>query len=605
MKKILKALTISLIAGISIFALSFFHPFLSVDNRLTDFLYSRLRTPNKDIMLICIDEDTLDAYGSFTSWSRDKIADTINYLYSEEDKKPLAVGVDITFQGESNSDVDDKLVEACSGNRNIVVSSSIVFKGKVEKLDENSVNYNSYNIDYIEYPFPALKKNVSCGFTNAFLSGDSINRFSKCSFDFNGETINSFNYELAKIYANDRGLVIPNIKSDNEGIFRFFYSGKAKEYSHISLKTILDGNVPPSEFNNKIVLIGAYANGMQDSYFVPADIGGNMYGVEIQANIIQAILDGATATSIKPLNYGIFAGIVAFALCFVILIIDNIVFSSLLSVVSIIGHLFGGIILAKNGILIRQIYFVFVFVVLIIYIIIEKFVKERKRRKQITSTFSRYMDPKIVNKLAKDNQNTINLLGEKRDVSVLFVDIRGFTKMSESMEPEDVVSILNEYLGLVTDCIFKHGGMLDKFIGDAAMAIFNAPTDQDDYIFESVATAYDIAKGSEELSKKLLEKYGKTVSYGVGVHCGKAVIGNIGCKTRLDYTAIGDTVNTSSRIEGKAQKGEVLLSKEVREALGDRIVVEDAGFLELKGKTEPVNVFRLIDIERNSKSPIS
>ena len=578
--------------------LSFFHPFLSIDNRLTDNIYSRLRTTNKDIMLVCIDEDTLDAYGSFTSWSRDKIADTINYLYSKDGVKPLAVGVDITFQGESNSEVDDKLAEACKGNKNIVVSSPIVFKGKVEKLDDNSVNYNNLNIDFIEYPFPALKQNVSYGFTNAFLSGDSISRSSKCSFDYNGETINSFSYELAKIYADNKGITIPNINTDNEGIFRFFYAGKEKEYPHISLKTVLDGNVPPSEFNNKIVLIGAYATGMQDSYFVPADIGGNMNGVEIHANIIQALLDGATASSVNPLKYSIFAGIGAFILCFIILLIDNIVISSILSVISIAAHLFGGILLAKNGILIRQIYFVFVFVVLIIYIIIEKFVKERKRRKQITSTFSRYMDPKIVNKLAKDDQNTINLLGEKRDVSVLFVDIRGFTKMSESMEPEEVVSILNEYLGLVTDCIFKHGGMLDKFIGDAAMAIFNAPTDQEDYIYESVATAYDIAKGSEELSKKLLEKYGKTVSYGVGVHCGKAVIGNIGCKTRLDYTAIGDTVNTSSRIEGQAQKGEVLLSKEVNDALLGRIVTEDAGFLTLKGKAEPVNVFRLIDIEK-------
>ena len=146
---------------------------------------------------------------------------------------------------------------------------------------------------------------------------------------------------------------------------------------------------------------------------------------------------------------------------------------------------------------------------------------------------------------------------------------------------------------MVAECIFKHHGMLDKFIGDAAMALFNAPTDQEDYAYEAIATAYDIVQRSEELSKGLLAKFGKTISYGIGVNIGPAVVGNIGSNFRMDYTAIGDTVNTAARLEANAKPGEVLISQNLKDRLDDRIVVEDAGMMKFKGKSKEMNVYRL------------
>lgn len=598
MKKHIKILIFSLIFALLLSFISYMGPFSSIDNFITDNLYSRLRNTNKDIIMICIDEETLNEYGSFTSWSRDKIADVVDYLYSSDEYKPIVVGLDITFQGDGDNEIDTKLADACKGDKNIVVSAPIIFKGKVEKIDDRTINYDALNIDFVEYPYDSLNENVISGYTNTFLSNDSISRCSMGGFKYNGKEINSFSYEIASIYAKEKNINIPPINFDKEGLYRFFYAGKEKQYSHISLKNVADQKIPVSEFNNKIVLIGAYATGMQDAYFVTNDIGGTMNGVEIHANIIQSLLDGATARNIDRLVYSIVIFIIAFIACFFALFLNSFIVSIVISILSVAAHILFGFLASKTGLLIPQLYVIVLFVCLLLYSIISRFINEFKRRKHITQVFSRYMDPKVVNTLAKDEHNTFNSSGEKRDVSILFVDIRGFTKMSESMEPEEVVAILNDYLELVTNCIFKHGGMLDKFIGDAAMAIFNAPVNQKDYIYESVACAYDIAKGSEELSKKLFDKYGKTVSYGVGVHCGKAVIGNIGCKTRLDYTAIGDTVNTASRIEGKAQKGEVLISKEVRDALFGRIEVEDAGFVELKGKAQPINIFRLIEITK-------
>ena len=207
------------------------------------------------------------------------------------------------------------------------------------------------------------------------------------------------------------------------------------------------------------------------------------------------------------------------------------------------------------------------------------------------------MDPALVKHLDLDDKLITELGGQRREIAVLFVDIRGFTTMSESLQPEEVVGILNEYLSMVAECIFKHHGLLDKFIGDAAMAIFNAPTDQDDYAFEAVATAYDIVQRSEELSKALMDKFGKTISYGIGVNIGHAVVGNIGSNFRMDYTAIGDTVNTAARLESNAKAGEVLISSDLKERLGDRIIIEDAGMMKFKGKSKEMNVYRLKGIK--------
>ena len=186
---------------------------------------------------------------------------------------------------------------------------------------------------------------------------------------------------------------------------------------------------------------------------------------------------------------------------------------------------------------------------------------------------------------------------ERRDIAVLFVDIRGFTPLSESLKPEQVVEILNEYLNLTTNAIFKNSGTLDKFIGDATMAVFNAPFALEDYEFKAVCAAWDIVAGAKALERSCMERFGKSVAFGVGVNCGEAVVGNIGCDFRMDYTAIGDTVNTAARLEANAGRGKVYISEELRNRLGDRITVEEVGEIPLKGKSKGIFVYSLTGIE--------
>ena len=169
--------------------------------------------------------------------------------------------------------------------------------------------------------------------------------------------------------------------------------------------------------------------------------------------------------------------------------------------------------------------------------------------------------------------------------------------MSEVLKPEEVVEILNEYLSLTTQSIFNNKGTLDKFVGDATMAVFNAPLDLDDYIYRAVKTAWDMKAGSEALAEKFEKRFGRSVAFGIGVNCGDAVVGNIGCEFRMDYTAIGDTVNTAARLESNAKRGQILISQEVYDNVKDRVEVTPIGELPLKGKEVGVFIYQVDNVK--------
>lgn len=165
--------------------------------------------------------------------------------------------------------------------------------------------------------------------------------------------------------------------------------------------------------------------------------------------------------------------------------------------------------------------------------------------------------------------------------------------MSEKATPEEVVEILNEYLNLCASSIVGEGGTLDKFIGDAAMAIFNAPLDLEDHALHAVKTALAMKKGSLELESKLEKRFGRAVKFGIGINTGYAVVGNIGCNFRMDYTAIGDTVNTAARLESNAKPGQILISQATYELVKDKIISKALGSIKVKGKEEELQIYEV------------
>ncbi len=568
-------------------------PFYAMEARVSDTLYSQLEGTNRNIKLITVDEETLAEYGTFTEWSREKCAELITLLSTDDDTAPAVIGMDFLFVSEADETADNELIEACRNAGNVVFASNMVYRGDTKQDADGQMYYDSWNVEMVEEPFAGLDEVVSAGFANVHIATDGCVRYTKLTENYEGTPKESFAYAVYSKYMDTTGGKTELPQSDNKGKFTFFYSGENGEYAHYSMNDVLNGEMPLSEFKDAIVLVGAYAPGFQDSYVAAIERSVPMYGVEIHANIIQALMQGKTAVAVPTWLY-LFVGAVVIGAFFLLAKKQKLLPVLIEAMVLIALHMLTGRLLAKNGYTIPQFYFAIVIFLIMLYFIIEKYFIEKFRRKKVLSTFKKYVAPQIVDKLAKDGNFELKLGGEKRNVAVLFVDIRGFTPMSENLAPEEVVSILNEYLALTTASILDNEGTLDKFIGDATMAVFNAPFDLDDYVYKAILTALAIRNGSEELAKRLQAKFGKTISYGIGVNMGDAVVGNIGCEFRMDYTAIGDAVNTAARLESRAKAGEILISEAVYESVQERIMAEPVGEMELKGKSKAVKVYRLI-----------
>lgn len=568
--------------------------FYTLDSMVCDKLYTQMNGVRHDIRIIAIDEETLEEYGNFSVWSREKSADLIELLCADEDNAPIAIGMDILFTGETNKDTDNRLAEAAKKACPMVFASNLVYRGTATTDSDGNMYYNSMNVDMMEEPYEALRQTSRSGYTNAYVAADGCIRYTKL-FENNNISADSFAWILYETYEKYHGREPVMPKMNEAGQLNFFYSGQVGEFSHVSMKEVLDGTVPAQAFKDCIVLVGAYAPGFQDAYVSAAERSNPMYGVEIQANIIQALMDGKTALPVPSWIY--LVAVCTFVCVFLLIARRQKLFPAIAeSVVLIVLHMLAGRVLAPKGYTIPQIYFIILMVMLIAYFIITKYLLENYKRRKMLSAFRKYVAPQVVDELEKDGNFNLVLGGEKRHVAVLFVDIRGFTPLSESLEPEQVVSILNEYLALTTSCVLNNYGMLDKFIGDATMATFNAPFDLDDYVFHAVKAAVDMRNGADEMAEKLQALYGKKVSFGIGINCGEAVVGNIGCEFRMDYTAIGDTVNTAARLESRAGAGEIIISKAVYDVLKDRITAEEVGQMELKGKSKAVTVYRVLEI---------
>jgi adenylate cyclase len=217
-----------------------------------------------------------------------------------------------------------------------------------------------------------------------------------------------------------------------------------------------------------------------------------------------------------------------------------------------------------------------------------------RERRHITGLFSRYVSPEVVRELV-DVHEGIKLGGERREVSLLFSDIRGFTTMSEGLDPAELVAHLNEYFEEMVEAVELERGTLDKFIGDGLMAIFGAPLPQEDHADRACATALDMVERLRRFNERRKEQGLSQLEIGIGIHTGEAIIGNIGSPSRrVDYTAIGDTVNLASRMESSTKElgCQILVSKETATAASEHMF-RSHGEITVKGRTAATKVFEL------------
>lgn len=590
-KEIFRKSAVSIIAAILTFVLSVTGVLYSFDKIFADGWYQKPTPTNPQIKIIAIDEKTLQAYGDMKTWNRQLPADLIDKLYEQEEYAPSVTIFDIMYISDVDVETDLRFAESCKRAGNIITAVNTVYETEVTKQGDSLV-VDEEHIGMVEYPYAALKEAASYGYANTIQDKDGYIRFATTEVEYGGEVIDALAVKAYKMYCERQGLtpVMPETFMDNR--FGFTFSGKSGAYEILSMVDVLEGKIAPQAFANSVVFVGAYAPGMQDAYNVAIQKGAQMYGVEIHANILEALMEGKTNLPVSSVTFGLIAAVLV-AIFAVVCWKTKIVVSTIVMILAIGLNFVVGKMLYGNGKIMNLVILPIMFLLTYAYFLVEGYLTEILRRRKVVSAFKKYVAPQVVDEISKQGDFKIVLGGESRDIAVLFVDIRGFTPMSESLEPEQVVEILNEYLQLTTESIFKNGGTLDKFIGDATMAVFNAPFDLDDYIYRAVCTARDIAAGSQELEEKLMKRFGKTVSFGIGVNCGRAVVGNIGCDFRMDYTAIGDTVNTAARLESNAKKGQILISEYVYEAVKDRVEVTEIGEIPLKGKSKGVFVYQV------------
>ena len=211
----------------------------------------------------------------------------------------------------------------------------------------------------------------------------------------------------------------------------------------------------------------------------------------------------------------------------------------------------------------------------------------------IKRAFTRYVAREVVDEILKDPENLV-LTGERRDVTVLFCDIRGFTSTSEKLTPEEVVTLLNTFYTLMIDTTFKEDGTLDKFLGDGVMAVFGAPIYHRDHSLRAIRTALAMQAGMRDLSARRAIEGKPPIAVGIGINAGDAVAGTVGTEARMEYTVIGDSVNLASRLESHSKAGQILISEETYRKVQAAVQARSLGRIKVKGKEDEIGVYEVI-----------
>ena len=567
--------------------------------RFQDARYQQGELLRPDIFVIGIDEETMMEYGEWQSFSRTGMAELIRLLNSDPALAPAVIGVDVGFYGEKEEEQDRKLAEAAAILDNIVMVSYASFGQEIVETDQGF--YTRTRIMTLEEPYQALREHVDTGFSNISLDEDGIVRHGLYAFPGEEEPLYSFACRIYEKYMGE--LPAAALQGQQRGYIPFAgrpYDFYGSQTAGLSMSRVLSGEIPKELFAGAIVLVGPYSSGMMDSYYTAVDHSVPMYGVEIHANVLQSLLDGNIKTE-PGTAVSLIVTFAAMALAAAALLIPDIRIAAALILMETAGWIFASGKIYENGMVLPLFYPVFGAAVLLAGHTGLGYAMERAGRKRLVSVFGKYVPRQVVSGIVKQGEEALKLGGQKKDIAVLFVDIRGFTRLSESLLPEQVVEVLNRYLSLTTECIFANEGMVDKFIGDATMAVYNAPLDQEDYVYKAVKTGLDMVKGTELLKEELKMVTDYRVGFGIGINCGDAVVGNIGTGQRMEYTAIGDTVNTASRLESQAGAGEILISAAVYERLKGRIKATCLGGRKLKGKAEETVIYRVDGLKEDEK----
>jgi len=626
-QKIISIVLISVAVVLITAVLIIINPLETWHLKLSNSLYTH-DNPSEDIVILSIDERSISAepigLGKFNDWRRTYYADVIDKLNEAEVK---VIGIDLLFSEKSKDipqeeinkifiktiihpDEAEKGVFAETFNKyhkdkdhpddlalKDSLAENVILAGGVQAKKQENKNFvfNINDLTKTIFPLSLLVDSYSeqVGIIQVVQNIDSlVRKIPLTILDENKEEYNAFSLKIAQKF-NEK-LDTSEIPLE-DGYMLVNYFGTPYSYNYISFRDVFYDNYNFPDFKDKIVLIGVTTTkAAQDSFNVPTNVDVSMPGIEVHANAIQTILDEKYLQNQSMLSQIITISIVS--------IVGTLIFTFLniwigigCILLFIVGYTGLAHLAYRNGTILNMIYpyaaILFSYIASIIY----KYFIELKDKIYVQGAFKRYLSPNVMNEVLK-NPEMLELGGTKREITVFFTDIAGFTSIAEKMNPEKLIELVNEYLSAMTQVVLKNEGTLDKYVGDAIVAFFGAPISQEDHAKRACNTALEMRSVLVDLHKKWKQEEKPLLDFRVGVNTGNAIVGNIGSENRFDYTIMGDEVNLGSRLEGVNKKygTKILISEPTYNFIGDAFITREVDIIKVKGKDKPVAVYELL-----------
>ena len=567
--RIVTCLSIAAIVSVLMVLLFSVGFYSNIQLKLADFLYGGGQPLDK-IAIIAVDDKSIQEIGRWP-WARGNYSILLEQV-SEAD----VVAFDIGFFEPASDAEDTAVAEAIKKAGNVVMP--------VEYLTFTSDKGLVHGKDKL---FPIRKvteASAALGYINVVTDPDGITR--AINLNIQGET-EPFAYAVYKQFLKR------NIEKKNR--FLVDYVGAPGTYKRYSFSDVTGGKYGKEEFEGKILLVGATAPDLHDNYFVPTSFGKAMPGVEIHAAAIQQFITGKQLENAPrwltiALIFAMAAAVTLLAFYLPIWL------ATIISAAILATYIFVAIFTFNSGTILNMVHIGLTIFVTYAANMIYFYLSEKKARQKVLGALEKYVSKDVVKQIL-EKPGALKLGGDKREITIFFSDIRGFTTISEKLTPEQLVHLLNEYLTAMTNIILKHNGVVDKYMGDAIMAFWNAPLDQPRHAELACETSLEMEKKLKLLQKKWAAEGVPPLSIGVGLNTGPAVVGNMGSYERFDYTAMGDTVNLGSRLEGtnKQYGTMIIISETTKKAIEKTdMMVRKLDRVMVKGKKEPITIYELV-----------
>lgn len=580
--------------------------------------------PDKDVVVVAIDHKSIKEIGRWP-WSREVTGKLIENLAVYYETKVTAL--DIVFSEPQNIAADKALAASVKKSGNVVMGyffrdeqseTQAAALGQLENSKLKLVKI-AEGVQSIPIPqFASLDLNIpelgagalDFGFFNARPDSDGLYRRSILLLLYDGDIYPSLSLKALQHYlGSDIMLDVKQwgvdsmqigsmrIPSREDGTMALNFYGGTGSFLTVSAADVIAKRLPKDSLKSKIAFVGATEVGIYDLRPTPFDA--TLPGIEIHATM------AANALEKRFLLYDSVTQMMEIACIFALPILLGVFLAFApgtfagLGIMAVFTGAFGFFNYFMFASAFRDMTLIYPFAgIALTYLGGEAWrnlVVERKGR-HLKKAFSSYVSPDLVKQIEKDPDKLV-LGGEQRELSILFSDIRGFTTVSESLTPPELVKLLNEYLSPMTRIVLEERGTLDKFIGDAVMALFNAPLDVPKHATHACVAAVRMMEELKTLNVGFAERGMNTLDIGVGINTGPAVVGNMGADIRFDYTAIGDSVNLASRLEGlnKYYGSHILVSEDTRKQVNDaRFTFREVDRVKVKGKHLPIVMYEIM-----------